>query len=463
MNPKYMDKHEDFLNSSLLELIDKSLLILKFELHNSSDLFSPVSSNPHFFKILSIFETEEQKINYWRLYSSEIQKSREDKASIRIQSKSNHIYLLALFERYRNGLLSHAYTSSKKHKDTYREFTTTIAEREKDQTKKTKLLTTIARNPDNLIQHVDNLFGRQFEVERNMFGLRDIKDDIFIQEVLSNFIISREIRNLLIHRSEKTDKKLYSSIKHGSSGTIYHKVDKNLSDLFKIKAYSNLHKLEIGKSVNINVFTIFILILDILYLSFHMTSNALNKKYSQKLEEILAHFLNSALCIYFSDKINDNIKFFFIYKLNDQIDKLINSARNNIDFNSDILLVNYIVLKKQIKNSSFSTRNLSSDDMKKSFSNAKKIESDVETDVRKSLKLINTPKIKNIVANYYRDNDLGFVKAIHEYGGKDLNGWSMVMDKVRSSEMLKNYITSMDKKNWEEFKSTMSKDEIKKN
>ena len=55
MNPKYMDKHEDFLNSSLLELIDKSLLILKFELHNSSDLFSPVSSNPHFFKILSIF------------------------------------------------------------------------------------------------------------------------------------------------------------------------------------------------------------------------------------------------------------------------------------------------------------------------------------------------------------------------------------------------------------------------
>ena len=39
----------------------------------------------------------------------------------------------------------------------------------------------------------------------------------------------------------------------------------------------------------------------------------------------------------------------------------------------------------------------------------------------------------------------------------------MVVDKVRSSVMLKNYITSMDKKNWEEFKSTMSKDEVKEN
>ena len=458
-----MDKHEEFLHFSLIELIDKSLHILKFELHNSSDLFSPVSSNPHFFKILSIFETEEQKINYWRLYSSEIQKSREDKASIRIQSKSNHIYLLALFERYRNGLLSHAYTSSKKHKDTYREFTTTIAEREKDQTKKTKLLTTIARNPDNLIQHVDNLFGRQFEVERNMFGLRDIKDDIFIQEVLSNFIISREIRNLLIHRSEQTDKKLFSSIKHGVSGTIFNKKDKNLSALLKNKGYISLHKLEIGKPINIDAFTIFILVLDILYMSFHMTSNALNKKYSGKLENLLAHFLNSALCIYFSNKIDDKVKYLFIFKLNHQIDKLINSARNNIDFNSDILLANYIVLKKQVKNSAFSIRNLSSDDLKESFSRAKNIETDVETDFRKSLKLIKNTKIKKIVSCYYKDDDLGFIKSIHDFGGNELNSWSMVVDKVRSSVMLKNYITSMDKKNWEEFKSTMSKDEVKEN
>ena len=94
------------------------------------------------------------------------------------------------------------------------------------------------------------------------------------------------------------------------------------------------------------------------------------------------------MCIYFSDKIDDKVKYLFIFKLNHQIDKLINSARNNIDFNSDILLVNYIVLKKQVKNSAFSIRNLSSDDLKKSFSQAKNIETDVETDFRKSLKLI---------------------------------------------------------------------------
>ena len=341
-----MDKHEKFLHSSLLELIDKSLHILKFELHNSSNLFSSISSNPDFFKLLSIFETEEQRRNYWKLYSSEIQKSQEDKENTGIQSKSNHIYLLALFERYRNDLLRHAYVSSKKHKDTYREFTTSLAVREKDQTKREKLLTTIARNPDNLIQHVDNLFSRQFEVERNMFGLRHIKDDLFIQEVLSNFIISREIRNLLIHRSEKTDKKLYSSIKNGTSGTIFNKKEENLSKLLAKKGYVGLRELEIDKPINIDALTIFILVLDILYLTFHMTSNAISKKYSQKLEYILGHFLNSALCIYFSDKTNNKIKQIFIFKLNFQIDKLINSASNNIDFNNDILLANYIVLKK---------------------------------------------------------------------------------------------------------------------
>ena len=102
--------------------------------------------------------------------------------------------------------------------------------------------------------------------------------------------------------------------------------------------------------------------------------------------------------------------------------------------------------------------------MKESFSNAKNIESDVESDVKKSLKLINDTKIKKIVTNYYKDDDLGFVKSIHEFGGDDFkNGWSMVVDKVRSSVMLKNYIDSVDKQKWEEFKSNMSKDEIKEN
>ena len=48
-------------------------------------------------------------------------------------------------------------------------------------------------------------------------------------------------------------------------------------------------------------------------------------------------------------------------------------------------------------------------------------------------------------------------------GVKELNGWSMVVDKVRSSVMLKNYIDSVGKQKWEEFKSTMSKDEVKEN
>lgn len=458
-----MNKHEDFLENSLLQFIDKLLHILKFELHNSSDLFSSISSNPDFFKLLSIFETDEQRRNYWKLYSSEIRKSSDDKESIGIQSKSNHIYLLALFERYRNNLLRHAYVSSKKHKDTYREFTTSLAVREKDQTKREKLLTTIARNPDNLIQHVDNLFSRQFEVERNMFGLRHIKDDLFIQEVLSNFIISREIRNLLIHRSERTDKKLYNSIKNGTSGTIFNKKEENLSNLLVKKGHIGLRELGIDKPINIDALTIFILVLDILYLTFHMTSNAISKKYSQKLEDILAHFLNSALCIYFSDKTNNKINQIFIFNLNFQIDKLINSASNNIDFNSDILLVNYIVLKKQFKNSAFSIRNLSNDDVKKSFSQAKNIETDVESDVRKSLKLIKDTQIKRIVSCYYKDDDLGFIRSVHEFGGKELNGWSMVVDKVRSSVMLKNYIDSVGKQKWEEFKSTMSKDEVKEN
>ncbi len=460
-----MDKHQNFLKNSLEELIYKSLHILEVEFQNNSDFINNISSNRLFHTYFSILETEEQKYNYWKVHSSKMREKREENDRIEIQSKSNHIYLLALFERYRNSLLRHAYSSSKKHKDTYREFTTSIAEREKDQTKKTKLLTTIARNPDNLIQHVDNLFGRQFEVERRMFDLRNINDDKFIQEVLSNFIISREIRNLLIHRSEKTDAKLYSSIKHGTSGTIYNKIDKNLSNLFFSKGYYNLIKLEIGKPIGLDVITILNLVLDISYLSFHMTSNALNKKYSQNLEDILASFLNRVMCIYFSDKINDKIKKRFIFKLNNHVDKLINSARNNIDFNSDLLLANYVVLKKQIKSFSLKTNNLPDNDLKKSFLEAKIIESDIETDVRKLIKLIKDKKIKKIVTNYYNDNNIGFIQSIHELDvDNSLNDWSMVMDKVRSSEMLKEYLESKVKKNWDNFKSsTLSKDEIKKN
>ena len=381
---------------------------------------------------MEVFETEEQKIKYWKLYASEIRKSRERFRSSSIQSKSNHIYLLAIFERYRTSLLKHAYDSSKRYKDQYREFTTSIAMNEKDGAKQKQLLITIAKNPDNLIKHVNNLFGKQWELERNMFGLRTLDEEIFLQGVLANYIVSREIRNLLVHRSEKSDSKLYSGIKNGTGGTIFSKNKENLSRLLSRKGYLSLSELENGKDVRVDVMTIFILVLDILYLSFHMTSIAVNKKYSSALDDMLGSFINDMLCIYFSEKMNDKIKKIFISELTNHIDSLYYSARNKVEFKSDLLIVNYIVLKKQYKEAIPNARKiLSGEKLNDYFSEIRIKQADVENQVKDLQKIIEDKKIKKIVQSYYNNDDLNFIKAIKDYNGKELHGWSMIKDKIK--------------------------------
>jgi F0F1-type ATP synthase delta subunit len=461
-----MNKHEEFINFSLGELISKSLSILEFEVINSKEIFNlGPDSNPHFFDLIKVFETEKQKINYWKLYATEIRKSMQRAESSSIQSKSNHVYLLAIFERYRTSLLNHAYNSSKKCKDQYREFTTSMAKNEKDGVKQKQLLITIAENPDNLIKYVDNLFGKQWELERNMFGLRTLDEEIFLQEVLSNYIVSREIRNLLVHRSEKSDSKLYSGIKNGTGGTIFSKDTKNLSSLLAKKGYLSLFKLEIGKIIRVDVITILYLVLDILYLSFHMTSNAINKKYSSSLDNMLGQFINDMLCIYFSEKMNEKIKKIFISELVKHVDSLYYSARNKVEFKSDLLIVNYIVLKKQFKEAIPSAKKiLSGEKLNDYFSEIRIKQADVENQVKDLLKLIENKKIKNIIRSYYNNDDLNFIKAIKDYNAKqELHSWSMIRDKIRSSGLVKDYLESGDKKNWEVFKESLSKNEAKEN
>ena len=460
-----MNKHEKFVYNSLGELISKSLSILEHELINSNDMFNyGPDSNPHFFDLIKLFETEEQKINYWKLYGTEIRKSRLRAESSDIQSKSNHIYLLAIFERYRTSLLKHAYSSSKKYKKTYRDFTTSIAKNEKDGAKQRQLLITIAENPDDLIKYVDNLFGKQWELERNMFGLRDLNEEIFLQEVLSNYIVSREIRNLLVHRSEESDIKLYSGIKNGTGGTIFSKDKQKLSLLLAKKGYFSLLELEVGKNVRIDPLTILYLVLDILHLSFYMTSNAIDKKYSSTLDNMLGQFINDMLCIYFSEKMNNNIKKIFISELVKHIDNLYYSARNKVEFKSDLLIANYIVLKKQFKDTIPNAKTIfSGEKLNHYLSNVRLEQTDVENQVKDLLKLIEDKKIKKIVQNYYKNDDLNFIIAIKDYNGENLHSWSMIKDKTRSSDLVKSYLVSGDKKNWSEFKKSLSENETKKN
>lgn len=461
-----MNKHEEFINLTLRQLISQSLSILEDEVINSYDIFNYApDSNPHFFDLIKVFETEKQRRNYWELYATEIRKSMQRVESSSIQSKSNHIYLLAIFERYRNSLLNYAYNSSKKCKDQYREFTTSMAKNEKDDAKQKQLLITIAENPDNLIKYVDNLFGKQWEFERNMFGLRTLDEEIFLQEVLSNYIVSREIRNLLVHRSEKSDRKLFSGIKNGTGGTIFSKDKRNLSSLLAKKGYYSLFKLEIGKDIRVDVITILYLVLDILYLSFHMTSNAINKKYSSDLDNMLGNFINDMLCIYFSEKMNDKIKKIFISELTNHIDSLYYSARNKVEFKSDLLIVNYIVLKKQYKEAIPSAKEIiSGEKLNDYFSEIRIKQADVENQVKDLQKIIEDKKIKKIVQSYYNNDDLNFIKAIKDFNdGKRLHSWSMIKDKIRSSGLVKDYLKSGDKKNWSEFKKSLSKNEAKEN
>ena len=452
-----MSKHQDFIETELGELTSKLIGILKFELNN----YNPVSKNISVHsKILPLLKTDKQKEKYFQLAGKDLMNEKVKKEERKIQSRSNHIYMLALFERYRISLLKHSFKSSDKHKKAYRQSFTNIVQRIPDEKKKLDLLSDAARNPENLIEKIDKIHGQQFEIERNMFGLRELKGENIIQDSLCNYIISREIRHLLIHRSNKSDKKLFSGIKNGLGGTKYKNDDKGLSELLKTRGYYNLSKFEVDKEVIIIKPTIIRLFFDIFYLSYVMTSNAFPKKISKTIGDSLGSSINDIICLALSNNLNLQDREYIYELLNYYVDDLLNSSRNKIDLNSDMMLVNHVILQKHMKNFVYSSKDIfKTKHIKKYLSSKRSDISLIDSSINKSIKNIDDKKIKKIIICYVKDDDVNLIVAIEDFreSETELSNWSLIIEKSRSSHLINDYLKyELAQKNIEFYKTIIN-------
>lgn len=452
-----MDKHQKFLNNDLKVFIDKCVGILQIELENQKkDPYFNENKTQSYATTFSSLKTEKQKLSFFKLYGNKIRKDKEESNRIKIQSKSNHIYLLALFERYRKNLLNHSYNYSKKHKDTYRKWMGQQAHKDND----IDLLLKITKSPDDLLSHTDKISGKIFEIEKRMFGLKDLDGNHFIKESLSNYIICREIRNLLVHRSDKTDDKLYSSLRHGLSGTIG-KSNKNISKILNYKGFSNLKKLPIDEEIKVDSLTIIILFFDIIFLSFFMTSNALTKKQSPDISKYLGEFINDTMCLFLSDKISVMLKKFVITFLDKYVTNLIKSTKTNVEYNSDILLVNHAILLKNKKKVIGNISELTNGVNKKSyFSEMKKQKSSLDRKIKELINDIKHKKTKNIISSYIKDNDLELIMAINEFGTENTNllDWSLIVDKLKESDQVRKYLIIEENQKSKKFRKSLFED-----
>ena len=449
-----MSIHQDFIEKELGELTSKLIGILKFELKNHN-LFSKSKSDHS--KIIPLLKTDKQKEKYFQLAGKDLINEKVNKEERKIQSRSNHIYMLALFERYRISLLKHSFKSSDKHKKAYRQSFTNIVQRIPDEKKKLDLLSDAARNPENLIDQIDKIHGQQFEIERNMFGLRELKGKNLIQDSLCNYIISREIRHLLIHRSNRSDKKLFSGIKNGLGGTKYRNDDEGLSKLLDNRFYFNLSKFEVDKEVIISTRTIIRLFFDIFYLSYVMTSNAFPKKISKTIGDSLGSSINDIICLALSNNLNLHDRKFIYLLLNYYVDDLLNSSINKIDLNSDMMLVNHVILQKHSKNFIYSSVEIfKQKDLKKNLSRKRSEISLIDSTISQSIKNIDDKKIKKIILCYVKDDDASLIAAIEDFKQPhtDLSNWSLIIEKSRSSHLINDYLKyELAQKNIEFFKT----------
>ena len=436
-----MHKNEYFIKDVFRDFIAKALCILDDELKNSTS--DDHRSKEEIMSFYRLFDTTGNKESFFNLFGEELIEKSKERKSINIQSRSNHIYILALFERFRNDLMNHAFKNIKKLNEKFRKSFVNIVEKNKDEKLKNKLLAQGLRDPNNLINQLDKIHGQQFQIERNMFGLRDISDQKMTQDSLANFIIGRDIRNLLIHRSNKSDEKLFSSIRSGIGGTVYRNNDKLLSELFCQKGYFGISNLETNIEIEIDFITIVYLFFDIIYLSFIMTSNAFGKKFSKDVCLELCDFINSTMCIALKSNASNFKKRLVFPLLHIYCNNLIESSHTNIDYNSDMLMSNYIILNKLTKTSIVPVDSIIKNIADKSyFSKLKSMQLARDKKIKDLIKKIEDRKIKKIIINYVKDDDIELIKSIEEFKNDDtiIQDWTLIIDKCRSSSLIKQYL-----------------------
>lgn len=451
---KIFEEYDIFLNKTL------GILTNVFETY---ELVNERSFN--FESLRMIKHSKELMDQFYQSNINEISKSRELRERANISYRSNAIYILALFERFRDHLLKDWESYSKKNHEKFFNEVGRIVNRggADNESKRAKLLDLKINKPQDIINATHQFQINTFEIERNLFGLRKLEKDIYLQKSLASFIIIRELRNLLVHRSNKTDQKVFSSIRNGLGGTIFKNDKKELNKLFSEKGFMFLKDSEEEKEVELNPSNILSFYLDLVVISFTILKNATGKKHNKKIQDSLGSFIND-LILFTSDF--SVIEKFEMFKIERCIEYLSKVALSDQALDSDLFIVNYIVfkikIKEYLKSLIFTVERENVSESKKIFNKEKK---KIDEEIDKKLSSIKDKHIKNIAINYIKNDDyllIDSIKKFHKSIDQDnlsrIANWSIIKEKNKTSPLFRRFLEKEIRKNKEKLWDLMEKE-----
>jgi hypothetical protein len=451
---KIFEEYDIFLNKTL------GILINVFETYESVN-----EKSFNFESLRMIKHNEELQKQFFESNINEISKSRKLRERANISYRSNAIYILALFERFRDNLLKNWESYSKENHEKFFKEVGRIVNRggTENESKRAKLIDLKINKPQDIINATHQFQINTFEIERNLFGLRKLEKDIYLQKSLASFIIIRELRNLLIHRSNITDQKVFSSIRNGLGGTIFKNDKKELNQLFLEKNLDFLADFE-EKEVELHPSNILSFYLDLVVISFTILKNAAGKEYDKKTQDVLGSFINDLLIITSDFSV---IERFEMIKIENCIEYLSKEALSDQELESDLFIVNYIVFKikfkEYLKSLIFNAKGENVSESKKIFNKEKK---KIDEEIDKKLSLIKNKYIKNIATNFIKNDDYLLVDSIKKYFKESIKednlstiaNWSIIREKNKSSPLFRIFLEKEILKNKHKLWGLMEKE-----
>lgn len=419
--------------------------------------------------------TEEEKgrlkYQFYDSYYLELNKDTERRIRGRVYYRSSLIYLLALFERFREDFRDSWLKLSRENIDLFDRQVRDKLKKSKDSYQRDKYFDVVTSNAEEYINGIRKLNLPLLDIDRNLFGLRSFKDqeDDYLESAYANFVVAKELRNLLVHRSNILDEKFFDSLNHVLNGTKYKQNLNNRKELFKRKNLSFLNRYNAERSYNNEVIIypqyILGLYLDLFIVSSKMVENVCKtEEQIEILQDIFGSFINDLVLLMneFDAQIKYEIPLF--HKFINQVERILTKS---FPLKSDVLLVNQIVFKIKYKKflewALYMTNKEDASEAKKEFNKLEKRENEL---IASKLKKIHDKKIKGIAAAYIKEDDFELIAAIkafyknNEQPISTIDNWSIIQDRIQYSNLIRefrNLIIKNDKKKLPELMDELSR------
>lgn len=388
---------------------------------------------------------------FYESYSLELTRNYERKKRTEVFYRSYLIYLLALFERFREDFRNSWLKQSRENIDLFDRQVRDKLKKSKDSYQKEKYFDVDISNAEEYIKGIRKLNLPLLDIDRNLFGLRVFLDDDnrYKENAYSNFVIAKELRNLLVHRSNILDEKFFDSLSHVLNGTIYKQNSKNRKELFKDK---DLHFLNdyTGKGngddeVNIRPHYMITLYLDLLIVASIMVEGACKSDEEiENLQDIFGEFVNDLILLI--NEFSDLIKYEFprIKHFINQLEKILTKR---LAMKSDVFLINQIVLSTNYKKFlEWALYRINKEDTAKAKKEFSKLEKRQNEDIKSRLDLILNMEIKTIALAFIKKDDFALIAAIKAFfektGRKDISSidnWSIIQNRIEYSNLIREF------------------------